>query len=116
MIGSNGMIISWLIFFIVIFYLPKQPILIHRLLKSVNKATGSFFFAYLFSFVGDTPAPPPNIVIIVADDLGYNDVSWHNEIVKTPNLEELARAGVLLEQHYSQPVCTPTRAALLTGR
>jgi len=58
----------------------------------------------------------PNIVIIVADDLGYNDVSWHNPVVKTPHLEELAREGVLLEQHYSQPICTPTRAALLSGR
>ena len=58
----------------------------------------------------------PNIVIIVADDLGYNDVSWHNPVVKTPHLEELARDGVLLEQHYSQPICTPTRAALLSGR
>jgi len=59
---------------------------------------------------------PPNIVLIVADDLGWNDVSWHNPVVKTPHLETLARDGVLLEQHYSQPICTPTRAALLSGR
>ena len=58
----------------------------------------------------------PNIVIIMADDLGFNDVSWHNAVVKTPHLESLARNGVLLEQHYSQPLCTPTRASLLTGR
>ena len=58
----------------------------------------------------------PNIVIIVADDLGYNDVSWHNPVVRTPHLESLARDGVLLEQHYSQPSCSPTRAALLSGR
>ena len=44
----------------------------------------------------------PNIIVLIADDLGYNDVSWHNNKVKTPYLESLARNGVLLEQHYSQ--------------
>ena len=82
-----------------------------------------FLFIFLASVTGPQAPqpnivipPPPNIVIIVADDLGYNDVSWHNEMVKTPNLEGLARDGVILEQHYSQAVCSPTRAALLTGR
>ena len=64
----------------------------------------------------NTTTTQPNIVIIVADDLGYNDVSWHNPVIKSPHLESLAKNGVLLEQHYSQPLCTPTRAALLTGR
>ena len=58
----------------------------------------------------------PNIVFILADDLGYNDVSWHNPDIKTPNLEALARSGVILENNYVQPICTPTRSALLTGR
>ena len=61
-------------------------------------------------------AQPPNILVIVADDLGYNDVSWHNTAVLTPHLAQLAAEGVTLEQHYSQPICTPTRGALLTGR
>ena len=80
-------------------------------------------FGFYFSFISlllirfsSGADQAPNIVIIVADDLGFNDVSWHNEMVRTPNLEELARDGVLLEQHYSQPVCTPTRGALLSGR
>ena len=59
---------------------------------------------------------PPNIVFILADDLGYNDVSWHNPDIQTPHLERLARAGVILEQSYVQPICTPTRSALMTGR
>jgi len=59
---------------------------------------------------------PPNILVLVADDLGYNDVSWHNKVVLTPHLAQLATEGVTLEQHYSQPICTPTRGALLTGR
>jgi arylsulfatase B len=52
-------------------------------------------------------AHKPNIVFILVDDLGWNDVSWHNT-----NLNDLARSG--LEEAYSQPTCSPTRAALLT--
>ncbi len=51
----------------------------------------------------------PNIILMVADDLGYNDVSWHNPDIVSPNLEQLAREGVRLEQAYVQPLCTPTR-------
>lgn len=58
----------------------------------------------------------PNIVLIMADDLGYGDVGWHGSPYKTPHLDQLARAGVRLEQHYSLPVCSPTRSALLSGR
>ncbi|XP_063601652.1 arylsulfatase B-like [Penaeus indicus] len=65
-------------------------------------------------------APPPqgqpHLVLIVADDLGWNDVSWHNPQVVTPHLQNLAQTGVILEQSYVQPICTPTRSALLTGR
>jgi len=53
---------------------------------------------------------------MVADNLGYNDVSWHNPAVISPNLASLAAAGITLEQHYTQPICSPTRGALLTGR
>lgn len=58
----------------------------------------------------------PNIVFIVADDLGWGDVGWHGSEIKTPQLDALANRGARLEAHYVQPVCTPTRAALLTGR
>lgn len=62
-------------------------------------------------------APPrPHIVYILADDLGWGDVGWHGGEIKTPNLDRLAAAGARLEQFYVQPVCSPTRAALLTGR
>jgi len=62
-------------------------------------------------------APPrPNIVFILSDDHGWADVGWHGQEVKTPNLDRLAAAGARLEQFYVQPVCSPTRAALLTGR
>jgi len=58
----------------------------------------------------------PNIVVIVADDLGYNDVSWHNQDILSPNLARLAKEGLVLEQAYVQPICTPTRSALMSSR
>lgn len=62
------------------------------------------------------PAPRPNILFIVADDLGWSDVGWHDGFAKTPNLDQLVRTGIELDQHYVQPVCTPTRTALMSGR
>lgn len=61
-------------------------------------------------------APRPNIVFLLADDLGSYDVGWRGGAIKTPHLDQLARAGARLEQFYVQPVCSPTRAALMTGR
>src|SRR5215471_14131831 len=58
----------------------------------------------------------PNILYIVADDLGWKDVGFHGSDIKTPNLDKLAAGGAKLEQFYVQPMCTPTRAALMTGR
>jgi arylsulfatase A-like enzyme len=67
------------------------------------------------------PSPPapgqrPNILVIVVDDLGWKDVGFHRSDIKTPNIDQLAAGGVRLEQFYAQPMCTPTRAALMTGR
>lgn len=59
---------------------------------------------------------PPHIVLFLADDLGYGDVGFHGSRIPTPHLDGLAAAGARLEQFYVQPVCSPTRAALLTGR
>ena len=59
---------------------------------------------------------PPNIIIFMADDLGWKDVGYHGSEIKTPNLDRLAAAGVRLERFYVQPVCSPTRASLMTGR
>ena len=59
---------------------------------------------------------PPNILYIVADDLGWKDVGFHGSDIKTPALDALAARGAKLEQFYAQPMCTPTRAALMTGR
>ena len=59
----------------------------------------------------------PNIVHIVADDLGWKDVGFDGATdLKTPNLDALAAGGAKFTQFYVQPMCTPTRAALMTGR
>lgn len=72
----------------------------------------------LSSFVipHSTFSAPPNIVFILADDLGYADVGFHGSEIKTPNIDKLAAAGAKLESFYAMPVCTPTRSALMTGR
>ncbi len=58
----------------------------------------------------------PNILIILADDAGWNDVGYHNPEMQTPHIDRLARQGVELHRFYASPLCSPTRAALLTGR
>ncbi len=58
----------------------------------------------------------PNILYILADDLGWGDLSMHGSPIGTPHIDQLAREGVELTQHYVCPMCTPTRASLLTGR
>jgi arylsulfatase A-like enzyme len=58
----------------------------------------------------------PNILLIVADDLGWTDVGWHGGPFRTPHLDLLVREGIELDRHYVQPVCTPTRTALMSGR
>jgi arylsulfatase A-like enzyme len=62
------------------------------------------------------PPRRPNILLVVADDLGWGDVGWHGSQFRTPALDRLAREGVELDRHYVQPVCSPTRTALLSGR
>jgi len=58
----------------------------------------------------------PNILYIMADDMGWKDVGFHGSDIKTPNLDRLAENGARLEQFYAQPRSTPSRAGLLTGR
>ena len=62
------------------------------------------------------PMARPNILFIIADDLGWADVAFHGGNKPTPNLDRLAAESLELTQHYVYPVCSPTRAALLSGR
>ncbi len=76
----------------------------------------SRFFALLLLALPLHAVDKPNILLIVADDLGWSDVGWHGGFGKTPHMDQLVRTGVELDQHYVQPVCTPTRTALMSGR
>jgi len=64
------------------------------------------------------PSPrPPNIVLIIADDVGYGDIGAYGAPdVRTPNLDRLAREGVRFSDFYAAPSCSPTRASLISGR
>ncbi|XP_071993903.1 arylsulfatase B [Engystomops pustulosus] len=61
-------------------------------------------------------ASQPHIVFVLADDLGYNDVGFHGSEIRTPNLDRLRAQGVELGSYYVQPLCTPSRSQLLSGR
>ena len=80
---------------------------------------------YLFSFALSTvlfaaTARPPNVVFFLIDDFGHTDIGYHNRLydnlIATPNLDALAGDGIKLESYYVQPICTPTRSQLLSGR
>ena len=74
-------------------------------------------FALVPAANGSTAEPTqPNVLVIVADDLGFHDVGYHGSEIRTPRLDALAASGVRLEQYYVFPTCSPTRTALLTSR
>ncbi len=61
--------------------------------------------------------PPPNVIFIITDDQGYGDIAYQgNPWLKTPQLDRLARESVQLDNHHHEPLCSPSRAALLTGQ
>lgn len=61
-------------------------------------------------------AQQPHIVFILADDFGWYDVGFHGSEIRTPNLDKLSASGVRLDNYYVQPLCTPSRNQLMTGR
>ena len=84
-----------------------------------------FLCSPAFGQVGSQPAagareggPPPNVVFIMADDLGYREIgAFGQQKIRTPNLDRLATEGMTLTRHYAgSAVCAPTRAILMTGR
>ena len=57
----------------------------------------------------------PHIVLFLVDDMGFNDIAYNNDDIISPNMKSLAEQGIKLNQFYAQHMCSPSRAALLTG-
>jgi len=72
--------------------------------------------AFSILLVATNAYAAPNIVLIMADDLGWNDVSYHGSEIRTPNIDRIAQEGIELDRFYAYPLCSPTRAALMTGQ
>lgn len=72
---------------------------------------------FMLCHAGFSQQQPPNIILILADDMGYGDLGCYGSDIPTPNIDRLAKEGVRFTSFYSNGAeCTPTRAALLTGR
>lgn len=91
--------------------------------KPTAAKRGGIGWGLLAAVLGIAIAFPPsaamaekNIVILLADDLGWGDVGFHGSVAETPNIDQLAADGVELNQFYAYPACSPARAAMLTGR
>jgi len=77
----------------------------------------ALFISWLAFALYAQAATQPNIVFFLIDDLGYADCGFNGgKDIKTPNIDRLAQSGAIIENHYVQPVCSPTRSTLLTGR
>ena len=73
--------------------------------------------AFILVTLGVSHSKAPNILFIMADDLGWNDVSFHGSPqIPTPNIDALAAEGVQLNSYYANPDCSPSRSSMLTGR
>ena len=80
---------------------------------AIAVTAGALFSPVTLARAADTK---PNIVVILADDLGNADLGYRGSDIKTPNIDKLAQDGVRLDSFYGMPVCTPSRAELMTGR
>ncbi|CAG2171308.1 unnamed protein product [Oppiella nova] len=71
--------------------------------------------SYTITCMGGKRSAPPNVIVFMTDDMGWADVGYHSDHVLTPNIDTLAADGIILNQYYTQPLCSPSRGALLTG-
>ncbi len=84
---------------------------------SLNNILATIGFVVTVALAQIAPAvAAPNIVLFIADDMGWGDVGYHGSEIRTPEIDRLAAGGAKLERFYVQAVCSPTRAALMTGR
>ena len=87
--------------------------------KAVSMIAVVFLLAFGFAEIAAAQNDSPNqknIIILLADDLGWGDVGFHGGVASTPNIDRLAAGGLEIDRFYAYPACSPSRAALLTGR
>ncbi len=108
---------------------PASMTAIHRVLQATAAVAAAIFVttglaapmdrAQAATAHAQTPsrsASTPNIIFVISDDLGWADVGFHGSEIRTPTLDRLAHEGVQLDRYYTYAVCSPTRAALMSGR
>lgn len=83
-------------------------------MKSILRAATLALFLFTTAFA-HAAAPGPNIILIVADDMGYSDIGCYGGEIETPNIDRLASEGLRYSQFYNCSVCGPSRASLMTG-
>ena len=76
----------------------------------------AIFLAAILSGIHAAQAAPTNVLLIIADDQGWADVPWRGSPARMPNLDRLRLSGTELTRYYAAPLCSPSRAALYTGR
>lgn len=76
------------------------------------------FFSIVTSSFGQKKknVTPPNIILIMVDDMGYSDIGAYGSEINTPNIDKLAFEGLRLKEFYNNSICAPTRASLITGQ
>ncbi|MGB2822078.1 MAG: sulfatase-like hydrolase/transferase, partial [Phycisphaerae bacterium] len=82
-------------------------------LKAIGVGAASLAAPRLLSASGKEARP--NIVLLMADDMGFSDIGCYGGEIRTPNLDRLAKRGIRFTQFYNNATCSPTRASLLTG-
>jgi arylsulfatase A-like enzyme len=87
----------------------------HALKTTINLLVAALCISGSSTFGQDRPDPRPNVLLIVADDLGYADLGVYGSDIRTPNIDSIAENGVIFPQFHSAPVCSPARAMLLSG-
>lgn len=86
-------------------------------MKRTSLLAASLLFLSMTASIATAADAPPNVIYFLVDDLGRNDCGFMGgKEIKTPHIDALAAAGAKLDAYYVQPVCSPTRAALMTGR
>jgi len=86
-------------------------------LRALSLGAGALAGARIQAAAPAKPGRPPNVILVMTDDQGYGDLGCHgNKIIRTPHLDKLHAQSVRLTDFHVAPVCTPTRAQLMTGR